>query len=90
VPIFAGNDMDAISVRKCACGCVLSVTLTDHAAYEMYRLSMDTLGRRLIFGYGGVAIGFSIVDDIFGGHELIFIPEISDETCYDLFCPGRK
>jgi hypothetical protein len=90
VPVFTGKDIGAITVKKCACGCVLSVILTDHAAYEMYRLSMDTFGRKLLFEYGGITVGFSVVDDVFGGHELVFVPEISDEACYDLFCPEKK
>jgi hypothetical protein len=90
VPVFTEKDMSSIAVIKCACGCALAVTLTDRAAYEMYNLSVDILGRKLLFGYDGIAIGFSIIDCIFGGRELLFVPEIPDEMCYDLFCPGKR
>jgi hypothetical protein len=51
---------------------------------------MDIFGRKLLFEYGGIVIGLSVVDDVFNSYELAFIPEISDVACYDLFCPKGR
>jgi hypothetical protein len=90
VPLFTEKDIGNISLQKCACGCVVAVTLTDHAAYEMYRLLLDATGRKLLFECDGTMVGFSVIDDTADTREIVFIPEISDEACYDLFCHGKR
>ncbi|MDR2720662.1 MAG: hypothetical protein LBB15_00015 [Puniceicoccales bacterium] len=88
-PLFDEKDIRNITVRECIHGHLLIVTLTDHAAYEMHRLVADAYGRKILFEYNGMLIGFSILDDAIDSHELIFVPEISSEACCNLFCSER-
>ncbi|MDR0595656.1 MAG: hypothetical protein LBF94_03135 [Puniceicoccales bacterium] len=90
VPLFTEQDIAKISLRNCAYGCVLAMSLTDHAAYEMYKLSLEAVGRKLLFECDGAIVGFSVIDDAADVHEIVFIPEISDENCFNLFGYGRK
>jgi hypothetical protein len=90
VPIFTESDISNVAVRKYSCGYALAVTLANRAAYDMRGLSIDALGRKLIFERDGEVIGFSIIDAASSSRELLFIPEISDGECCNLFCQGRK
>jgi hypothetical protein len=92
VPLFVEKDIRGIALRESAHGYLLAVTLTDHAACEMYRLlaDADALGRKILLEYDGKPIGFSVVDDAADPHELIFVPEISSEACRNLFYNEKR
>lgn len=90
VSLFTEQDIVNISLRNCAHGCALAMSLTDHAAYEMYKLSLEAVGRKLLFECDGAIVGFSVIDDAADVHEIVFIPEISDENCLNLFGNSKK
>lgn len=84
VPILTDANISNAYLLSGPCGDVLNIRLTDRAAYELYQMLPESIGRRLILEYDGNVLGFS---KILGENsaELIFIPEVSDDAC-QAFC----
>lgn len=84
VPILFSDGIASADLVPKRCGMMLNISFTDRAAYELYHLSFDSIGRRLVLEYDGDIIGFSKISDE-NIQNLTFIPEISDEAC-QAFC----
>lgn len=92
VPVLTEKDIKKIYIDHTNYGTILIVQLTDRAAYDMYCLSADALGRRLVFKYDDIIVGFSVISEINNSLEFIFIPEVSDNTCQKIcdFIQSRR
>lgn len=84
VPILTDINIFSAYLLSGPCGDMLNVRLTDRAAYELYQMLPESIGRRLILEYDGNVLGFSKILEK-SSVELVFIPEVSDDAC-QAFC----
>ncbi|MDR2372169.1 MAG: hypothetical protein LBD60_03420 [Puniceicoccales bacterium] len=78
-PILFANDIESVRIAQSNFGKCLIFQLTQRAAIEFYRLSVDGLGRKIIFVFNGKTLGLSlpIRNTTLDGTFTIF-PEMED------------
>jgi hypothetical protein len=59
-PILLASDIESVSIAQSNFGQCLIFQLTQRAAIEFYRLSVDGLGRKIVFVFNGKALGLSM------------------------------
>ncbi|MDR1591096.1 MAG: hypothetical protein LBR92_03855 [Puniceicoccales bacterium] len=78
-PILLANDVESVSIAQSNFGKCLIFQLTQRSAIEFYKLSVDGLGRKIVFVFNGKALGLSmpICNATLDGTFAIF-PETED------------
>lgn len=78
-PILLANDVESVRIAQSNFGKCLIFQLTQRAAIEIYKLSVDGVGRKIVFVFNGKALGLSlpIRNTTLDGTFAIF-PEMED------------
>ncbi|MDR2812463.1 MAG: hypothetical protein LBB05_01565 [Puniceicoccales bacterium] len=78
-PILLANDMESVRIAQSNFGKFLVFQLTQRAAVEFYKLSVEGLGRKIVFVFNGKALGLSMpIRNVTLDGTLAIFPEIED------------
>jgi hypothetical protein len=80
-PILLANDIEWVRIAQSNFGKCLIFQLTQRAAIEFYKLSVEGLGRKIVFVFNGKSLGLSmpISNTTLDGTLAIF-PEMEDDA----------
>jgi hypothetical protein len=78
-PILLANDIELVRIAQSNFGKCLIFQLTQRAAIEFYKLSVDGIGRKIVFVFNGKAIGLSLpIRNATSDGTFAIFPEMED------------
>jgi hypothetical protein len=78
-PILLASDMESVRIAQSNFGKCLIFLLTQRATIEFYRLSVEGLGRKIVFVFNGRALGLSMpIHNATPDGTLAIFPEMED------------
>lgn len=78
-PVFTSVDIKSVEIVDSGCGKCLMITLSERSAYELYKISVDSLNNRLVLVIHGQAVGFSIIDHVINDGTILIFVEMSSQ-----------
>jgi hypothetical protein len=79
-PIFLASDIDFITLANSNFGRCIVFQLNQHAAVEFYKLSVDCIGRKIVFVLNGRPLGISLpISGVVSGGAFSVFPEVEDD-----------
>ncbi len=89
-PVFSETDLVNVDLVKVDLGLCLSFDLNDSAGRDLYRLTVNRQGRRLILSLNNAPVGVRMIDQpLSSGNILIFV-ELPDEELEELVTNLKK
>ena len=83
-PVFTEFDITSVELGKSDLGQFLVFQLTTDAARDLYRLTGDNQGRRLVLTINGRALGARQIDRPFGSGSIAVFAEVPDDLLPEL------
>ncbi|MDR0417969.1 MAG: hypothetical protein LBH08_00845 [Puniceicoccales bacterium] len=78
-PILLAGDIESVRITQSNFGKCLIFQLTQRAAIEFYKLSVEGLNRKIVFVFNGKAIGLSMpIRDAKPDGTFVIFPEMED------------
>jgi hypothetical protein len=78
-PVFSELDIVAVDMVQVDLGLCLRFTLTPAAGRDLYRLSVNNLGRRLVLTINNAPLGVRVMNDPLSFGVILIFLEVSDE-----------
>ncbi len=78
-PVFSELDIVAVDMVQVDLGLCLRFTLNPAAGRDLYRLSVNNLGRRLVLTINNAPLGVRVMNDPLSYGDLLIFLEVSDE-----------
>jgi hypothetical protein len=75
-PIFTSLDIKSAEVVDFSIGKCLMLTLTERSSYELYKLSVDSINKRLVLVFASNVIGFSILEHRINDGSILVLTEV--------------
>ena len=89
-PVFSETDLVNVDLVKVDLGLCLSFDLNDSAGRDLYRLTVNRQGRRLVLSLNNAPVGVRMIDQpLSSGNILIFV-ELPDEELEELVTNLKK
>jgi hypothetical protein len=84
-PILFAGDVEFARISESNFGKCILFKLTQRATIELYKLSVECAGRKIIFIFNGKALGLSMpIGDAIGDGTFVIFPEIEEENLESL------
>jgi hypothetical protein len=77
-PVFVETDIVAVELVRVDLGLCLYFQFTPDASRDLYRLSTNNLGRRLVLSLNGTALGVRSIESAFNTGDFLIFVEIAD------------
>ena len=78
-PVFSELDIVAVDMVQVDLGVCLRFTLTPAAGRDLYRLSVNNLGRRLVLTINNAPLGIRVMNDPLSYGDILIFLEVSDD-----------
>jgi hypothetical protein len=78
-PVFSELDIVAVDMVQVDLGLCLRFTMTREAGRDLYRLSVNNLGRRLVLTINNLPLGVRVMNDPLSYGDIFIFLEVSDD-----------
>jgi hypothetical protein len=89
-PVFSETDVVNIDLVRVDLGLCLSFDLNEKAGRDLYRLTVNKRGRRLVLSLNNAPVGVRMIDQPFSSGNILMFVELPDEELEELVANLKK